>query len=607
MEKLQATEDEIKKPNKKQGEGVEPKESRILMERKDIISRTMENKIKTINALFDISAFGSKDTAKIKYILNNDLRFGKFKIKTEDFKDRGLKDTEKEEFEKYVEETNTEIIQRVNERRAELEVFLEKNEKAEVISQNKPELVEKPIETATQKVNPVTDNIKPDEPANELIEKNNEPAEKHLNEKDYESKKENEEKIITRADLAGDEESDKKIKELGYKLEEARRAYLKKDVEAEKIKLSLKSILWKTLKIGGLGQYDKENEDAKNKYNETLKAYKEEFLKAGLIEDAEDVRIMVDFLNLTETSSRESARTDIKAENSKWWHLDNVSKGYMKIVESYKNIGKNDKSKLVRFIKKGAVGVAIGGGVAFAGGIAAGAMGSVAGATAFRLFTMSVSATGFKRIFEDMADNMKQKDSAVEAKNIFRGSKIEGTGKVESDLIGKNLDLMINNIDRKMQKNKQVVRLRSLGAFLTAGAISNLGQIFGHEIMETVKEHFAGNISVSTGGSSAEKIVSGLSENNAVEKIIELKPVKLGGSIEGSIREYLQSNPGLIDKYNGSNLSGGRKFDAGQIAFRMFDEISKDHNIKNLPVGAKINLSADGLHIKEITGFNLIK
>ena len=40
VEKLQATEDEIKKPNKKQGEGVEPKESRILMERKDIISRT---------------------------------------------------------------------------------------------------------------------------------------------------------------------------------------------------------------------------------------------------------------------------------------------------------------------------------------------------------------------------------------------------------------------------------------------------------------------------------------------------------------------------------------------------------------------------------------
>lgn len=607
----------------KKPEVISEKRENILAERKDIISQTKNNKLKIINNLFDVSALEPENNNRAKAFLK-ELKFEKFKIKIENFNARGLKDTRLKEFEKCVEDANAEILKRVNERRAELEVFLEKNQKNPATIFSTPDMTnEEPAkkehgsDVEILKRNGLTkDSFEISEPADELMEKNNptEDAatnntatdEEHRNEKGYEPEKEIKEKIITGADLIG-EESDRKIKELGDKLEKARIAYLKKDTEAEKIKLSLKSVLWKTLKIGSLGQYDKEHEDAKNEYNEALKAYKEEFLKAGLIEDKEDVRIMVDFLNLTETSSREKARTDIKAENSKWWHLDNVSKGYMKIVESYKNIGKDDKSKLMRFIKKGAVGVAIGGGVAFAGGAVAGAMGSIAGATAFRLFTMSVSATGFKGIFEGIADKKRATDSAKEAEIIFRNSKTEGMGEMKAELISENLNLMIKNIDGKMQKNKQTARLRSLGAFLTAGAISNLGQIFGHEIMETVKEHFSDSLPVSTGGSFAEKTISGLSENNAVEKVIELKPVKVGGSIEGSIREYLESNPELINKYNGSSLSGGRKFDAGQIAFRMFDELSKNHNVTNLPPGTKINLSADGLHIKEIPGFNLKK
>jgi len=425
---------------------------------------------------------------------------------------------------------------------------------------------------------------------------------------------------ITGADLIG-EEADKKIAELGKQLEEARKSYIAEDEKAEKIKLSFKSVLWKTLKIGGLGEYEKEHTAVKNRYDEALKTYKDEFLKAGLVEDAEDVKIMVDFLNITETCSREDARIDLRANSSNWW--DKASGGYLKIVESYKNIGKDDKSKFVRFAKKALVGVVIGGGVAFAGGAAAGAMGTLAGAMAFRLFTMSVSATGFKGMLEGWADKKRIKDSAKEAENISRNSKIEGVDEMQADLISQNLDQIIAELDKKMQKGKQTAWARSLGAFLSAAVISDLGQMFGREITSSIKEYFSGSqMPVFGGGTASTEHFGGKGgpfENIAkfggvhpVEApivegagIIELDPIKTGGSIEGSIREYLESHPDLIEKYNASELSGGRKFDAGQIAFRMFDELSKNHDVVDLPAGTKINLSADGLHIKDIPGLDL--
>jgi len=431
----------------------------------------------------------------------------------------------------------------------------------------------------------------------------------------------------------GTEQSEKE-KELMAKLEEARKAFIEKDEEAEKKKLSFKNVLWKTLKIGSLGEYEKEHEDAKNKYYAALKNYKDEMLAFGRIRTEEDVKKFVDFLNVSEDLSRKSARIDVKAKDSKWW--SKAGRGYMRIVEWYKNIGKDDKSKLVRFLKKASVGLAIGGGVAFAGGAFAGAAGSFGAAALWRLFSVSVSATGFKGMFEGIAENKRKKDSSKEVESIVKNSKLEGSGEMQADLVSQNLDKMIEEIDRKMQKDKKYARWRSGAAILTAGTISYLGQLFGREMAGNIKNYFhnmpmtmdqhvpasiGGNSHIGAGSSYEDyqmdgktkipgwyeqmhpeaKPIPGAEDVFKAEQFVDLKPIGSGGSIEGSIIEHLKQNPDLIEKYN--QLNGGRKFDAGQIAHRMFTE----YGVENKPFdlvheGAQVNLSADGLHIESVTG-----
>ena len=94
------------------------------------------------------------------------------------------------------------------------------------------------------------------------------------------------------------------------------------------------------------------------------------------------------------------------------------------------------------------------------------------------------------------------------------------------------------------------------------------------------------------GGAAAEHIVP-------PGKTIDLSNIQEGGNIEASIRDYFKTNPDLIDKYN-EQLGGGRKFNAGQIAHRLFSEYGDSRDLVH--AGAQVHLSADGMRIESVTG-----
>jgi len=119
--------------------------------------------------------------------------------------------------------------------------------------------------------------------------------------------------------------------------------------------------------------------------------------------------------------------------------------------------------------------------------------------------------------------------------------------------------------------------------------------------VQAAAEKLAENKPAGTSGLAqglAEQPASGFDK----EELIKLA-VKKGGSIEKSIIDYLGDHKDLIDKYNSTTeLSGGHKLNAGQIAHRMALEYAKNKNIdfdklNHIQPGDEY-LSSDGMHLE---------
>jgi hypothetical protein len=66
-----------------------------------------------------------------------------------------------------------------------------------------------------------------------------------------------------------------------------------------------------------------------------------------------------------------------------------------------------------------------------------------------------------------------------------------------------------------------------------------------------------------------------------------------GSSLQGTLGDYLEKNPGLMDKYN--QLAGGRHFNAGQIAQRMYSDYIKG---SGNPLNKSLDLVYQGTEIE---------
>lgn len=404
------------------------------------------------------------------------------------------------------------------------------------------------------------------------------------------------------------EEARKNEKLLGLEKEvdEARKAFVGKDIEAEK----KSSKFWKLFRVGSLGEYGEEHKGAKEEYYAALRAYKDEYLNIhGLNEKS--VAEMVTFFNIKEHYSLESARLDADNENAGW--PKKIWNGYMGMIDRYRKIGENDSSKFKKYSKKIVVGMFVAlaaTGLAAGGGAVAGVAGTITGASLVRGFTIGVSSAGYKAIYEGIAQGSRKRESRKEAEEIMKHSKVEGMEEMHLDLVNENLDNKIALIDEVMQEQKQWKRFRTFAAVGTAVVISQAGRYFGKWASEKASHwfggtgtpmpedtgaHEAGTVSPDNapGGAGAPEVIP------PIEKTIDLPAIEEGGSIEGSIIKHLTDNPDLIDKYN-EQLGSGRKFDAGQIAHRMFEEYGDNRDLVH--AGAQVQLSPDSLHIQGVAG-----
>jgi len=501
-------------------------------------------------------------------------------------------------------------------------------------------------------------------------------------------------------------EQDEKIREAREQLDLARQAYVKSD-DAIKSHMSrfnrLKMFIKREDKGDKLGEFNQEFLNAKANYNNALTEYKN-ILVGELVEDAEGARIMADYLNRGEFSNIESARTDMRAENSKW--PDKIADGYVKFIRGYKELS---------FKKKLAIGVALG-----VGGAASGAWaGAVVGGTiltAKRLLSMSVSSLGFQQMMEAGADKEREKESDVFIKKMQMENGLE----LDVEKLSGLLDQKISGIDeeikkRNSEKNFRTARAAAYGIVFSLG-MGELGhQIAGSETMKTAVDFWKDKIGSLSGSlaehglfgsakhaiSEAGSTIKGMHDENSIkweglhksaieterlneyfashpkenailgeylknhsdvisqkadplsnyipgldnhagasgqdidslfrdrinlskpdiidarsdshifgavagvpenpisgEKLIDLEAIKAGGSIEGSLKHYFESNPNLVEKYN--QLHPGHKFDAGNIAHRMFSEYGDQNSL--VREGAQVHLSGDGMHIQGVTG-----
>lgn len=386
-----------------------------------------------------------------------------------------------------------------------------------------------------------------------------------------------------------------KLSELEKEVETARKSFVGKDIEAEKNS----SKFWKLFRIGSLGEYSEEHKQVKEKYYAALKAYKDEYLNThGLNEKS--VGEMVAFFNIKEHYNLESARLDTNNENANWpkkaWN------GYMGMIDRYRKIGEKDKSKLKKYSKKFAAGmfVAVAAtGLAAGGGAAAGAAGTIAGAALVRGFTIGVSSVGFKTLYEGLAQGSKERENKRELNYISRNLKEPSLGESYLNRVNQDLDEKINSIDEVLQEQKQGKRFRTIAAVGTAVIISQAGRYCGRWASEKMS-HWLGGMEAPTGEIPAAKPAGEVAApETVIEKNIDLPAIEKGGSIEGSIIKHLTDNPDLIERYN-EQLGGSRKFDAGQIAHRMFEEYGDKRDLAH--AGAQVQLSSDGLHIQGVAG-----
>lgn len=400
--------------------------------------------------------------------------------------------------------------------------------------------------------------------------------------------------IVEEAEKPKESAENEKLLKLEKQLDEARKAFIGKDIEAEK----KSSKFWKLFRVGSLGEYSEEHKGAREEYYAALKAYKDEYLNVhGLNEKS--VAEMITFFNIKEHYNLESARLDTSNRDAGW--PKKIWNGYMGMINRYRKVGEKDKSKFKKYSKKIAAGMfvaVVATGAAASGGALAGAAGTIVGAALIRGFTIGVSSAGFKAMYEGLAQSSKRRESEREMAYISRSFKEPNVGEIYYNQVLKNLDEKINSIDKIMQEQKQWKRFRTFAAVGTAVVISQAGRYFGRWASEKASHWFAGTgaheaVTDAPGGAGAPEVIP------PIEKTVDLPAINEGGSIEGSIMKHLTNNPDLIDKYN-EQLGGDRKFDAGQIAHRMFEEYGDKRDLVH--AGAQVQLSPDGLRIQGVVG-----
>jgi hypothetical protein len=244
-------------------------------------------------------------------------------------------------------------------------------------------------------------------------------------------------------------------------LEESRKSYVDLDYKMDKDSSSVRKFFGLSRKK--LGNFNDAFETAKLNYENRLRAYVKEKIKGGII-SAEKAESLTNFIIKDEYVKLAELRDETRIENSPL--SEKIKRGAQKIIDRYR--------KMPLWAK-----MSIGSGLAVSG-IGVGA------SVGWRVFCGAVSVTGYKQMFEGIAQKLQGKKDEKEIMSTIKNSKIEGMGPVQRELLLKNLETAIQDIDQKMQKKKQAKRWRT---FTAVGA--GIGTaIVGRQVGEWVGEKF---------------------------------------------------------------------------------------------------------------------
>lgn len=398
------------------------------------------------------------------------------------------------------------------------------------------------------------------------------------------------------------------IKKAREELEEARNSYAREFYKADNSIFRIKKIFKGKLatESSTIPEVQKAYAEYKNKASELARLQLDELRAKNTSQKTlkKEMGDLIKYYNLDEKMNLFAARTNARAE------LNKDSKLFFVLQKSGQFINWYRK---VNWKKKVAFGVGLG--ILTGGSLAIGQK------------TLGAVATGFtvKTGMEAYHRRKMQKESEQDKEKILEG--FENSEEKFNKII-ERLNGEIENYDKELDYEvssawiRNVIGVSAAGVSFLAGSLiaEKIGGLFHHggeapagvDVVEKVETPKAEDIL--TGGGAPDTTpgtggdpLSGLEGKPSAASVIErVAEVKQGSSLEGTITQYLNDNPKLIDEYN-AKLGGGRSFDAGQIANRMALDYAKENNLPKGPFsliheGAKIEFNNDGLSLKGISG-----
>lgn len=399
------------------------------------------------------------------------------------------------------------------------------------------------------------------------------------------------------------------IKKAREELEEARNSYAREFYKADNSISRIKKIFKGKLatESSTIPEVQKAYAEYKNRVSELARLQLDELRAKNTSQKTlkKEMGDLIKYYNLDEKMNLFAARTNARAE------LNKDSKLFFVLQKSGQFINWYRK---VNWKKKVAFGVGLG--ILTGGSLAIGQK------------TLGAVATGFtaKTGMEAYHRRKMQKESEQDKEKILEGfeNSEEKFNKIIERLNGK-----IENYDKELDYEvssawiRNAIGVSAAGVSFLAGSLiaEKIGGLFHHggeapagvDVVEKVETPKAEDVLVGGGNPDVAPAaaggdpLSGLEGKPPVSSVVErIAEVKQGSSLEGTIIQYLNDNPKLVDEYN-AKLGGGRSFDAGQIAHRMALDYAKENNLPKGPFsliheGAKIEFNNDGLSLKGISG-----
>lgn len=424
-------------------------------------------------------------------------------------------------------------------------------------------------------------------------------------------------------DATESNEDNERIEQLKKEVERTRKDYLEADYKKKKAYKRLGNFFGKLFQ-------DKEEKNLENDeemawyqahYENALLDHKNALLEKAKSKNVTDKELL-DIAKIFQVESRlnlADVHDQVKIENQEGRFSGYIKTHSKEIVDCY--------NKLPMW-KKLAIGAVFGLGAVGAGYIGGAAIGvALTAAQARRMFMGVVAGTGMAMGLEKMARGGREKEIEENTRNTENELKnLDAEGKF--DRISYLIDQDIQNVDAKLGKikNRNLINASSgvlAGTLVGSGLASDLLKGGWHHLMGSGASSAASEITsaVKPTDVSPENLTEGAKitgvapeklagigkpsvEAANVEKIKDtILTVKKGSSFEGTLKNYLNEHPDLVEKYRAMN--GGRKFNSGQIAHRLALDYAKENGLEKGPYSlihpdAKISINPAEMKVSSL-------